>query len=104
MYSVIVYIPETHAEQVKKAMFKAGAGKWGNYDCCSFEVLGHGQFRPLDGSSPFIGEMNQLEIVEELRVEMICPDECLQDVLQKMKEAHPYEIPAYLVLGPLLNF
>jgi hypothetical protein len=43
------YVPETHLEQVKSAMFSAGAGRVGDYDCCAWQTLGQGQFRPQDG-------------------------------------------------------
>lgn len=95
MYKVIVFIPEEHKEKVKNAMFTAGAGKIGDYDCCSFEIKGMGQFRPKEGAKPFIGSKNQLEYVEEYRVEMVVQDAKISDVLKAMKESHPYEEPAY---------
>lgn len=95
MVQVVVFIPETRKQQVKDAMFQAGAGKLGNYDCCCFEIHGLGQFRPLAGSRPYLGQTDKIEYVAEVRVEMICSDECLADVLQAMKKSHPYETPAY---------
>lgn len=95
MYKVIVFIPENHKESVKNAMFAAGAGKIGDYDCCSFETKGVGQFRPKEGAKPFIGSKNQLEYVEEYRVEMVVQDGKISDVLKAMKVSHPYEEPAY---------
>ena len=95
MYKICVFVPETPAEQVKKAMFEAGAGKIGDYDRCSWQVLGHGQFRPLDGSSPFLGEQGKTETIAEFRIEMVCADEYIRDVVAAMKNAHPYEEPAY---------
>jgi len=68
----------------------------GNYDSCSWQVLGQGQFRPLKGSNAFIGQQGQLERVEEYRVEMVCLDECAEAVLSALKLSHPYEEPAYL--------
>ena len=53
-YKLCFYVPVSHVEQVKQAIFQAGAGHIGDYDCCAFQVLGHGQFRPLDGSQPFL--------------------------------------------------
>lgn len=69
-----VYVPETHAGIVKDAMFAAGAGAVGNYDCCCFQVCGRGQFRPLVGSDPFIGAQGRVEHVTEWKLEMICPE------------------------------
>ncbi len=79
------------------AMFEAGGGKIGNYDCCSFESLGTGQFRPLEGSQPFIGTQGQIERVQELKVEMVSVPENIKKVVKALKLAHPYETPAYEV-------
>lgn len=76
-------------------MFKAGGGQIGNYDCCCWETLGTGQFRPLKGSKPFLGNQNVVETVDEYRVEMVCTKEGLHDTVKAMIEAHPYEEPAY---------
>lgn len=95
MHKLTVYIPLKYKEVVKSAMFKMGAGKVGNYDQCSFEVIGTGQFRPLKGSDPFIGSTDNLQKVEEARVEMIVEDSMINDVVAAMKSAHPYETPAY---------
>lgn len=93
-YKLCFYVPEGHAEAVKTAVFEAGAGRIGNYDCCSFQVRGQGQFRPLDGSNPYIGEAGALETVDEFRVEMICTEEHLKAAISALRLAHPYEEPA----------
>lgn len=95
MYKICFYSPVEHTETIKEAMFKAGAGKIGAYEACAWQVLGEGQFRPLQGSNPFLGEVNQLEKTPEYRVEMICEDKYLQAVVAALKNAHPYEEPAY---------
>ncbi len=95
MYKICVFVPETAVEQVKQAMFTAGAGKIGDYDSCCWQTLGRGQFRPLEGSSPFIGEQNRIETIDEFRVEMVCEDELVKGVVAAMKKNHPYEEPAY---------
>ena len=95
MYKLCVYIPETHLEPVKQAIFAAGAGRIGDYDRCCWQVLGAGQFRPLDGSQPFIGQKGQLEQVAEYRVETVCADAVVDDVLAAIRAAHPYEEPAF---------
>lgn len=91
------YVPETHKEPVKTAMFAQGAGRYDGYDCCSWEIKGTGQFRPLEGSQPFIGSSNQLEQVDEFRVEMICEKHLIKAVLAALLESHPYDVPAYEV-------
>lgn len=90
-----VYVPESHAEVVKQAMFAAGAGKIGNYDCCCFQTVGRGQFRPLDGSSPYLGSQGSVEHVTEWKLEMIFPEEKLREVIAALRQAHPYETPAF---------
>lgn len=95
MIQVIVFIPSSHKDQVKQAMFAAGGGKIGAYDCCSFEQVGLGQFRPLEGSRPFYGLSGVVEEVEEVRLEMSCKDHLYAYVIEAMKRAHPYETPAY---------
>ncbi len=95
MYKINFFVPVEHAEKVKMAMFETGGGKIGNYDCCSFETLGTGQFRPLEGSSPFIGSTDKIEKVQELRVEMVCDDQLVVEVVEAMKSSHPYEEVAY---------
>ncbi len=95
MYKLNVYIPLKYKEVVKSAMFKQGAGNVGNYDSCCFEVIGMGQFRPLKGSQPHLGQQNIIEVVEEVRVELVVPDSKIHDVVKAMKEAHPYETVAY---------
>ena len=99
MYQLIFYVPATHKEQVKAAVFAAGAGRIGNYDQCAWECLGTGQFRPLKGSNPFLGQENNLHLVDEYRVELICTDEYIHAALNALIQSHPYEEPAYTVFA-----
>lgn len=98
MYKIGFYVPLKDADRVKMAMFSAGAGKIGNYEHCCFEIKGMGQFKPLAGSNPHLGQIDQLEKVEELRIEMVCEKQFIKQVILKMKEAHPYEEVAYDVV------
>ena|SRR3989338_10335470 len=95
MYHLYCYIPESHLESVKRALFAAGAGKIGDYDCCAWQTKGQGQFRPLAGSQPFLGQQNVVETAEEYKVEMVCDDDKIFAVIAALKQAHPYEEPAY---------
>lgn len=95
MYKFCFYVPESHLEQVKAAVFAAGAGRIGKYDSCCWQTLGKGQFRPLAGSSPFIGTQDSLETVAEWKVELVVADELIHDAVKAMKAAHPYEAPAF---------
>jgi len=94
MYKLVFFVPESHLEAVKSAVFSAGAGRMGNYDQCCWQVSGQGQFRPLAGSNAFIGEIEQLEYVPEYRVEMVCEDALIQSAVAALRAAHPYEEPA----------
>jgi hypothetical protein len=85
----------SHLESVKNTLFAAGAGQYKNYDRCCWQVLGEGQFRPLAGSNPFLGEQGAEKFVPEYRVEMICHDEALPAVTAALKKSHPYEEPAF---------
>lgn len=97
MYLLVIYVPEESLENVKSAVFTAGAGKIGNYSNCSWQVKGQGQFKPETGSSPFLGEVNKLEKIDEYRLELVCPNRNIKEAVQAMLEAHPYETPAYHV-------
>jgi len=98
LYQLFVYVPLTASEELKNALFDAGAGRYENYDQCSWESSGIGQFRPREGSNPFLGTLEILEKVEEIKIEMICEAEILKKVLKRLKEVHPYEEPAYGVI------
>ena len=95
MYKIEYYVPESHLEITKKAIFETGAGQIGNYDSCCWQTLGNGQFRPLKGSTPYIGQSNKLEIISEYKVELVCKDKFLQTAIQSLRKSHPYETPAY---------
>ncbi|HZX49537.1 MAG TPA: YqfO family protein [Candidatus Paceibacterota bacterium] len=92
---IVVFVPVTHADKVRDAVGKAGAGKIGNYTFCSFSSKGIGRFRPEQGANPTIGKVGKLELVEEERIEFVCSRAILQGVLKAMKEAHPYEEVAF---------
>ncbi|MEC8430366.1 MAG: NGG1p interacting factor NIF3 [Pseudomonadota bacterium] len=98
MYKIELYVPESHLAAVKTAMFEAGAGRVGNYDCCAWQTRGEGQFRPLDGSMPFLGNQGQIETVIEYKLELVCEEPCLKAVIAALKRAHPYEEVAYTAI------
>lgn len=98
MLKLTFYVPVDSAERVKEAVFKAGAGTIGNYEMCSFETAGTGQFRAKNGANPTIGKVGNLEKVSELRVEMVLHDTIVREVIAALKSAHPYETPAYDVV------
>ena len=97
MYKLSFFVPDSHVDGVKSAVFAAGGGRIGAYDHCAWQVLGQGQFRPLEGSQPFIGKTGQVEHVEEWKVELVVADELIVAVVAALKLSHPYETPAYEV-------
>lgn len=95
MYKLVFFVPESHLEPVKTAIFATGAGTIGDYEHCCFESRGTGQFKPNASAQPFIGQANQLEKVAEVRVELVCSDELIRDAIKALRAAHPYEEPAF---------
>jgi hypothetical protein len=98
LFQLIVYVPLSYAETVKAALFKAGAGRYKNYDCCSWQVNGVGQFRALSGADPHVGNIDQLETIEETRLEMLVQGQHAEAVIEALLANHPYEEPAYHLL------
>ncbi|KAB7670058.1 Nif3-like dinuclear metal center hexameric protein [Bacillus sp. B1-b2] len=92
---LVVYVPEEHAIAVKKAIGDAGAGAIGNYSHCAFSTDGIGEFNPREGAKPYIGSINQVEQVKEVRVESVIPSSLEKKILKAMFNAHPYEEVAY---------
>ena len=97
MYKLNYFVPVDAKEKTKQALFDIGVGRYENYECCSFETLGVGQFKPVKSANPHIGEVDKIEKVQEYKVEMICSDNLIKDALAVLKEAHPYEEVAYEV-------
>ena len=97
MYKLAFFVPPSHVDVVKSAVFAAGGGRIGDYDHCAWQVLGQGQFRPLDGSQPYLGQTGVVEQVEEWKVELVVADDLITQVVAALKQSHPYETPAYEV-------
>ncbi len=95
LYKLVFFVPASHVDVVKQAVFAAGGGRLGNYEHCCWQVLGQGQFRPMVGSTPFLGEQGSLESLEEYRVELLCPAVCASAVKSALIAAHPFEEPAF---------
>jgi len=88
---LVVYVPVTHADIVRKALGEAGAGRVGNYDFCSFSSRGTGRFLGNERSNPAIGKAGNYEAVEEERIEVNVPRAILKRAIAKMRSVHPYE-------------
>jgi len=102
LIKLVVFVPTQNLEDVKEAIFNAGAGHIGKYDQCSFSAQGKGSFRALEGAKPFVGELNKQHQEDEIRLETILPAHLQFEVVQAMKNAHPYEEVAFDVF-PLLK-
>lgn len=90
---IVVFVPITYANQVREAMGDAGAGVWelGKYHHTSFSSKGIGRFIPGEGAHPTIGEVGKMSEVDEERIEVICEEEKVKDVITAIKQKHPYE-------------
>ncbi|MGA4506730.1 hypothetical protein ACQB6R_00155 [Propionibacteriaceae bacterium G1746] len=95
---LVFYVPVDDTERVLAALFEAGAGNVGDYDRCAWYTSGTGQFRPLAGANPTIGDIGQVEQVVENRVELTFPRRLRDTIVAALKRAHPYEEPAFHVL------
>ncbi len=99
---IVVFVPVDHAEKVRNELFKAGAGRLGEYSSCSFNSSGQGTFKAGDTANPYVGQPGELHVEEEIKIEVLCENHNLDRVLNAMIQSHPYEEVAYDVY-PLSN-
>ncbi len=97
LQKLISFVPSSATTSVLNALGKAGAGQIGNYKNCSFRVSGTGTFEPGENANPSVGKINQLEEVDEDRIEVIFPKHLTGQVIEAMKLSHPYEEVAYYI-------
>lgn len=100
-YKIVVFVPLSHADRLRKAMGDAGAGVIGNYDYCSFSSVGVGRSVPMEGAKPFIGELGKLEEIEEERIETVCSKEKMKDVITAIRTVHPYDEVAFDIFASI---
>ncbi|MGM8214133.1 Nif3-like dinuclear metal center hexameric protein [Bacillaceae bacterium W0354] len=103
LFKLVLFVPTTHEDILRGAISDAGAGHIGEYSHCTFNSKGTGTFMPREGTNPYIGSLNELEKVSELRMETIVPERLLHEVIEAAKKAHPYEEMAYDVYPVKLN-
>jgi hypothetical protein len=99
---LVIFVPLTHTDIVRKAMGEAGAGILGNYKHCTFSTKGVGRYIPMDGAHPFIGTVGKEEAVDEERIETVCYKKDLEKIIIAIKKVHPYEEIA-MDIYPLVN-
>ena len=98
---LVVFVPPEALDQVREALFAAGAGRIGEYERCSWYTQGTGTFFAGEATDPSVGEKGREERVPELRLETVYPEERHDAVVAALRLAHPYEEPAFDVY-PLL--
>ena len=98
---LVVFVPREALDRVRSALFEAGAGKIGNYTHCSWYAAGTGTFLAGEETSPAVGQIGREQRVSELRLETVFPEELQDEVIAALREAHPYEEPAFDIY-PLL--
>jgi hypothetical protein len=92
---LVVFVPRNSLDDVREAVFAAGAGRIGEYERCSWYGGGTGTFLGGQGTNPSIGEQGVEQRVEEYRLETVFPEEAQEDVVAALRAAHPYEEPAF---------
>lgn len=102
LFKLVTFIPATHMQKVRDAVFNAGAGSIGNYDRCSFSTTGEGSFRGGENTHPFTGEKGKVHFEEEVRFETVFPAHLKSTIITALLNSHPYEEVAY-DLYPLEN-
>ncbi len=98
IYQIYYYVPKSHLEKTKSAIFAAGAGTMGNYSNCAWQIKGTGQFKPEPKSHAYIGKIGKVANVTEYKVETVCKAQHLKKVLNALKKSHPYEHPAFGII------
>lgn len=92
---ILTYVPHDFADDVRNALFAAGAGNIGNYDSCSFSSEGKGSFRGNENSNPFKGKKGKLHFENETKIETVFPYFLKNNIILALLNSHPYEEVAY---------
>lgn len=93
------FVPHAHAEDVRQALFEAGAGHIGDYDHCSFNTQGEGTFRGSELTNPHVGKQGEDHREPETRIETIFPAYLEGTITRALIAAHPYEEVAYDIVS-----
>jgi len=92
---LITFAPIDKAEEVRKAVFAAGAGHVGNYSECSFNSEGTGTFKAEEGADPYVGDIGKQHQEKETKIEIVYPFYLEPQVVKALVKSHPYEEVAY---------
>ena len=93
-----IFIPESHLNVLQTTLQQVDAGHIGNYDSCLSYSYVTGCWRPLKGSSPYLGSCDDVSREQELKVEVTCMRERVKETLAAVKKIHPYEEPVIYVI------
>lgn len=99
---IFVTTPLENIEEIRNVVCQAGGGIIGDYTYCTSSTKSVGTFKPNDNANPYIGEKNNLEFVEEEKLEVVCDVDNVKKVITKLREVHPYEEPAIDII-PLID-
>ncbi|WP_153796126.1 Nif3-like dinuclear metal center hexameric protein [Foetidibacter luteolus] len=99
LMKLYTFVPVEHAENVRSAVFKAGAGYIGNYSECSFNMEGAGTFKAGEGANPFVGPHNIRHEEKEIKIETVFPAYLQKAVVAALIQSHPYEEVAYDIVA-----
>ena len=99
---IFVTVPLENLEMIRNIVCETGAGIIGDYTYCTSSTKSLGTFKPNDNANPYIGEKNNLEFVEEEKLEVVCDVDNVKKVIIKLRKVHPYEEPAIDIV-PLID-
>ncbi len=99
---IIITVPTSHADIVRKVLGDAGAGVFGNYSHCSITTKVTGRWLAHDGANPHLGNIGELESAEEEKVEVVCEREKAKEIIEAVRKVHPYDEPTFDIY-PLLT-
>lgn len=88
-----IFVPESHLEAVREALWSVDAGHIGRYDRCLSYSPVTSCWRPLEGTSPYLGHEGELCTQRELKVEVTCRLDRLEETIAAIRRVHPYEEP-----------
>jgi len=97
-HKIITFVPTDDADRVREALASVGAGRIGLYAQCSFATPGVGTFFADESATPAVGETGALQRVDEVRLEMVCPERSLPLAVEMIRQFHPYEEPAFDII------
>ena len=97
-FKMEIFCPEESVDDILNVLAANHAGEIGKYDHCTTISQVQGTYCPLEGASPAYGEIGKLFMGSEYKIEVNCREEFLPDVIQAVREVHPYEEPVINII------